>query len=191
MPVIVRRATPADGAPMARVYAPSIEATPASFEERAPTAAEMAARVADGWAFAPWLVAERDGAFAGYAYAAPHRTRGAYRWACETSIFVDDAHHRAGVASALYTKLFALLRLQGFVQAYAGIVVPNDASVGLHEALGFELVGVYRNIGVRHDAWRHVGWWGLELVAPPLPPPVRRAPHELEHDAAWRALLPP
>jgi phosphinothricin acetyltransferase len=191
MTLIVRRATPKDAEAIARIYAPFVEDNATSFEERAPTADEMRARLQDGWDFVPWLVAERDGDVVGYAYAAPHRKRGAYRWACETSVFVDVTRHRAGAGRALYSTLLELLRLQGFVRAYAGIALPNDASVGLHEALGFTLLGTYDGVGFKDGAWRDVGWWSLALREPaPVPPPARRAPRELEEDAAWRALLP-
>jgi len=111
----------------------------------------------------PWLVAERDGIVAGFAYGAPHRDRSAYRWAADVSVYVDRERHRQGVGRELYVALLELLRRQGFRWACAGVTLPNDASVGLHEALGFEPVGVYREIGWKDGAWRDVGWWQLEL----------------------------
>jgi phosphinothricin acetyltransferase len=169
----IRLATAADAAALAAIYAPSVTSAATSFEFEAPDAAEMARRVAAVFAHAPWLVLERGGAVAGYAYASRHGERAAYQWSVDVSAYVGRAHHRAGVGRALYTALFALLRLQGFYVAHAGITLPNDASVGLHESFGFTPVGVYRAVGYKLDAWRDVGWWRMPLREPhdtPTPP---------------------
>jgi phosphinothricin acetyltransferase len=126
----------------------------------------------------PWLVADDDGELAGYAYGSQHRTRAAYRWAADVTAYVAPSHQRRGVGRALYGALLALLRDQGVQVACAGITLPNDASVGLHEACGFERVGIYPRIGFKQDAWWDVGWWELELIArtdgrpPELAPPA-------------------
>jgi phosphinothricin acetyltransferase len=132
----------------------------------------MARRI--GWISAthPWLVLERAGAVVGYAYGCPHRSRAAYRWAADVSVYVGARHHRSGAGRELYSALLGLLREQRFRTACAGITLPNEASVGLHEALGFTLVGVYRDIGWKAGAWRDVGWWQRPLHDPgPGPPP--------------------
>ncbi|WP_435177238.1 GNAT family N-acetyltransferase [Halorussus sp. AFM4] len=100
---------------------------------------------------------------AGYAYAGRHRKRDGYRWSVDVSVYVAERHRRKGVARGLYQSLFEVLRLQGFHNAYAGIALPNEASVGLHESLGFEPVGVYESVGYKRGAWRDVGWWQLAL----------------------------
>jgi phosphinothricin acetyltransferase len=171
-----------DGDACAAIYARSVTVTAASFEERAPTASEMAARIARVTERWPWLVAELDGAVVGYAYAAQHRDRAAYRWAVDITVYIDPGHHRRGVGRALYEPLLALVTQQGYYTAIAGITLPNPGSVGLHEALGFERVGVYRAIGYKAGAWRDVGWWQKLLQAPaddgqpPEPgPPARLA----------------
>jgi L-amino acid N-acyltransferase YncA len=172
--VAIRAADPArDAAACARIYAPYVTGGPVSFEEVAPDAQEMAARIARVAAAYPWLVAERDGAIAGFAYASPHRERAAYRWAADVTVYLDRAHHRRGIGRALYEALFDLLRAQGCYVAVAGITLPNPASVGLHEALGFDLVGIYRGIGYKAGAWRDVGWWQLQLQ------PAEGAPAEM------------
>jgi phosphinothricin acetyltransferase len=169
---MVRYAEPArDAAACAAIYAPYVEDSVISFETQAPSAGEMAERIEAIGATHPWLVAERDGRIAGYAYASPHRARAAYRWATDVTVYVDGAHHRAGVGRALYEALFELLRSQRLRIACAGITLPNDASVGLHEALGFVPVGVYRNIGWKDGSWHDVGWWQLDLGAVPNEPP--------------------
>jgi len=175
----IRHADPGrDAQSCAAIYAPFVLDTAVSFEESPPDAAEMAVRMAELGQMYPWLVAElEDGSLAGYAYAAPHRARAAYRWSVDVTVYVADGARRRGVGRALYGALLPLLARQGFRVACAGITLPNEASVALHEALGFELVGVHRGIGWKAGAWRDVGWWQAELApaprgrpAEPLPP---------------------
>lgn len=160
----LRHADPArDGARCAAIYAPFVNDGIASFETEAPSAAEMSARIETTSAGYPWLVAERDGEVAGFAYATSHRVRAAYRWAADVSVYIDPGQHRLGVGRKLYLALFELLRDQRLLIACAGITLPNEASVGLHESLGFVAVGIYRKIGWKAGAWHDVGWWQLEL----------------------------
>ncbi|MCA1689760.1 MAG: N-acetyltransferase family protein [Actinobacteria bacterium] len=123
----------------------------------------MAGRIAAISRTHPWLVIEDGGRVAAYAYASPHRTRAAYRWAADTAIYVADDYRRRGAGRRLYLALFELMRAQGLSVACAGIALPNPASVGLHEAVGFEPVGIYKGIGWKAGAWRDVGWWQLRL----------------------------
>jgi L-amino acid N-acyltransferase YncA len=177
-PATIRDAEPErDAAACARIYAPHVEDGPISFEESAPDAAEMASRIARIQATHPWLIAERGGAVVGYAYACPHRQRTAYRWSVDVSVYVAGDHLGEGLGRALYTALFERLRAQRFRMAYAGITLPNPASVALHESLGFEQVGTMREVGWKLGGWRDVGWFQLELTPPgpeqppePLPP---------------------
>jgi L-amino acid N-acyltransferase YncA len=171
-----------DAADCAAIYAPSVTHGVASLEEVAPDAAELGRRIAEVMARYPWLVAELDGVVAGYAYAGQHRARAAYRWSADVTVYVSGAHHRHGVGRALYGRLFERLAQLGYYEACAGITLPNDASVGLHESLGFRPVGVYRNIAFKFGSWRDVGWWQKTLRppapdAPPAepvtPPPTR------------------
>lgn len=166
--MIVRAAVPdTDAAAIAAVYAQTGVATAASMEERAPDAPEMAGRIRTITGRYPWLVAELDGAVAGYAYATEHRWRSAYRWAADVTVYVSPAHHRQGVGRSLYGALLPALRQQGLHSALAGITLPNPGSVGLHQAFGFELVGVYRDIGFKLGRWHSVGWYQLRLREPP------------------------
>jgi L-amino acid N-acyltransferase YncA len=129
-----------------------------SFELDPPDDAEMARRIADYGSSHGWLVAEVDGVLAGYAYGSPHRTRAAYAGSCDVAVYVDPAFARRGLGRALYAALIE--RLAGkYHAAYAGIALPNDASIGLHEAMGFTSVGIYREVGWKLGAWRDVGWW--------------------------------
>jgi L-amino acid N-acyltransferase YncA len=113
-----------------------------------------------------WLVAERDGQIVGYAYGGQHRSRAAYNWTAEVSAYVDASAQRIGIGRELYTELFRRLKERGFRLLVAGITLPNDASVGIHEALGFEPVGVYKNVGFKNGEWWDVGWWQLDMGDP-------------------------
>ena len=115
-----------------------------------------------------WLVAEdEDGRVLGYAYGGQHRTRKAYDWTVEVSAYVDRSAHRGGVGRELYLALFDRLKERGYRLLVAGITLPNDPSVGFHQALGFTRVGVFKNIGLKFDQWWDVGWWQLDLGEPP------------------------
>jgi len=129
----------------------------------------MAERIRRTLAERPWLVCEEMDALCGYAYTACHRERHAYQWSVEVSVYVDHARHRRGVGCALYRELFGRLARQGYYNAYAGITLPNVASVALHESFGFVPVGVYRNIGFKMGRWWDVGWWQKSLSAHTVP----------------------
>jgi len=164
-----------DAAACADIYAPHVEGGVVSFEEQAPSTEAMAARIERYGAGHAWLVAERDGEVVGYAYATAFNERPAYRWSTSVSVYIAEEARGQGVGRALYEALFDRLRERGFRMACAGITLPNEASVGLHEHLGFELVGVNREIGWKHGAWRDVGWYQLELApAGDGPPPEPR-----------------
>ncbi|MEY2516857.1 MAG: hypothetical protein QOJ89_4215 [bacterium] len=153
-----------DAAACAALYAPHVAGSATSFEEIAPDADRVRALIASTLERYPWIVLDDGGDVLGYAYASSHRSRAAYRWTAEVSIYVDPAHQGAGAGRRLYEALLALLRRQNLRIALAGITVPNDASIGLHRALGFEEVGVYRDIGWKAGAWRDVAWWQLRLA---------------------------
>lgn len=164
---LIRFARPADAAAIAEIYAPYV-ATPISFELVPPSAEEIGRRIAKVMPALPWLVYERAGRVDGYAYAGPHAERAAYRWGVDAAIYVRQGAARGGLGRALYAELFDLVARQGYVQAFAGITLPNAASVGLHESFGFRPVGIYRNVGFKLGRWHDVGWWQKPL-AEPLP----------------------
>ena len=182
---MIRRATISDAAAVARIYAPYCEATVISFEEDAPTAEEMARRIASIGATRPWIVLEDDSGLVGFAYASAHYERAAYRWSVSTTVYVGRSHHRRGAGRALYTTLFALLRDLGYRQATAGITLPNPASVGLHAAFGFAPVGVYRHIGYKMGGWHDVGWYQAEIQPASAHPEDPRPIGELADTSTW------
>jgi phosphinothricin acetyltransferase len=175
-----------DDAPaIAAIYAPYVNETPISFEMAPPSADEMAGRLTKTLARFPWLVAESEGAVVGYAYASQHRERAAYQWAADVSVYLRKERRRRGIGRALYTALFAILRAQGYVNTYAGIALPNPASVALHEAMGMTPVGVYRHVGYKAGAWRDVGWWQGALREPPSDPLPPRPLRDVAAFASW------
>ncbi len=170
--MIVRAADPTtDADEVAAIYRPAIDQTIASFEATAPDGAEMARRIGVTLERTPWLVAADAASVIGYAYAGAHRERAGYRWSVDVSVYVHPAHHGRGVGRRLYDELFDVLRRQRFVNAYAGIAVPNPASVALHEAVGMRRIGVYEGVGWKHGRWVDVAWYGIRLTDPAGEPP--------------------
>jgi len=170
----VRDASPLDGEACAAIYAPYVTGTAITFEIQPPTAAEMAQRIADAQATHAWMVLEDEGRVIGYAYAGPMKPRAAYRWSCEVSVYLEQGRRRTGGGRALYEALFDRLIERGFRTAVAGMTLPNDASVGLHKALGFEPIGTYRKIGWKLDSWHDVAWAQRQLAVLPDPPEETR-----------------
>ena len=170
----IRLATPDDAAQIQAVYAPAcVLESHVSFEVGPPSVVEMRRRIGQILPGYPWLVSEDGDAILGYAYAGPHGDRAAYQWSVTTAVYIRPDLVRSGVGRALYTSLLAILRLQGFASAYAGISMPNPASEGLHRAVGFELVGEYRDVGFKNGRWMNSTWWQVALNGPmaaPAPP---------------------
>jgi L-amino acid N-acyltransferase YncA len=166
----IRDATGRDGQACAAIYAPYVTDSAVSFELEPPGAAEMARRIAAAADRHAWLVLEDGGRVVGYAYGQAFRERAAYRWACETSIYLEAGRHRTGGGRALYGALLDRLAERGYRRALAGMTLPNEASVGLHRALGFEPVGVYRRVGWKHGAWHDVAWMQRALGTDEGPP---------------------
>ena len=186
---LIRLASVADAAQVAAIYAPYCEGTAISFETAAPSVGEMAKRIGAVGATRPWLVLEDRNEVAGYAYASAHHERAAYRWTVSTAIYVSGRRQRRGVGRALYSTLFELLRVLGYFKATAGITLPNAASVGLHRAFGFSLVGVYRDVGYKLGAWHDVAWYEAD-IQPTVPEPAEPRPISALHGAPeWDAAV--
>ena len=173
MAVLIRLAAAEDAVAIAAIYQPYVEKSRISFEEAPPDAAEIARRMANP--LHPWLVAEEDGRIAGFTSTSPMRNRDAYRWSVETGVYVAQELHGRGIGRKLLAAHLELLERQGFVTIVAGIALPNNASVALHEKLGFTLTGIERGVGYKRGQWVDVGRWQRDLAprsktpAEPLP----------------------
>jgi L-amino acid N-acyltransferase YncA len=153
------------------IYAPFVSESATSFEQEPPDVPMMEQRIRALQGQYPWLVFEVDEKVLGYAYASRHRERHAYQWSVDVSVYIHASGHRRGIGRALYTSLFEILRRQGYVNAYAGITLPNPSSVGLHESLGFAPVGVFTRTGYKFGRWHDVVWLQLRLLDTPTPVP--------------------
>ncbi|TNC38833.1 GNAT family N-acetyltransferase [Mumia zhuanghuii] len=159
MTFAIRDATSDDAATCAAIYAPYVRDTAITFETEPPSPATMAARIETAQQRHAWLVLSEDGAVNGYAYGTEFKSRPAYAWSCEVSVYLARDHQpRSGAGRALYEALLPRLADLGFRTLLAGITLPNAASLGLHSALGFQPVGTLRRIGWKHDAWHDVAW---------------------------------
>lgn len=172
----IRRAEPADATPCARIYGPYVDDSVITFETERPDAVEMAERIVQAQHGHAWLVAENDGGVLGYAYAHRLNDRSAYDWSCETSIYLAPEARGQGLGRILYGGLLDALVERGMRRAFAGITMPNEASLGLHRAFGFTEVGLYRAVGWKDGRWHDVAWLqrdlgpvGVDQLAPPAP----------------------
>jgi len=159
----IRLARQTDAADLLSIYIPYILHSAFTFETEVPSIENFGERIVSYQQSWPWLLYESDGIIAGYAYATKHRERAAYQWCVESSVYVDENFQRQGVAKALYTALFAILKHQGYRNVYAGITVPNEKSVVFHKKFGFSWLADYKNIGYKLNRWNTVSWWELQL----------------------------
>lgn len=168
--VTVRDGQASDAPACAAIYAPYVTHTAVTFELDPPSSDEMADRIAQAQRSHAWLVLEEAGRVVGYAYGGPYKTRAAYRWACEVSIYLESGRTRTGGGRLLYEQLFGRLAARGLRTAVAGMTLPNAASEGLHAALGFTAAGTHRGIGWKHGRWHDVAWLQLALGPSEDPP---------------------
>lgn len=160
----IRAVQAADAAAICAIYNPYVRTTVITFEIADVAEAEMAERIKEYTAQYPWLVAEADGKVVAYAYATRWRTRAAYDWTLESTVYVDQAYTGRGIAKPLYLELLRLLKAQGIHAVVGCIALPNDASVALHEKCGFEKVAHFPEVGRKFERWIDVGYWQVTLV---------------------------
>ena len=169
----IRYASESDVPKILGIYKPYIENSPITFETEVPGHKEFLIRFNNITKVYPWLVCEVNGAVIGYAYASQLRERSAYKWSVELGIYIDESFQGKGIGRALYEKLIEILTEQGFYNAFAGITLPNTASIKLHESLGFTKVGIYKNVGFKSGKWHDVVWYQFALN-------TRGAPSEIK-----------
>lgn len=171
----IRMASEKDAAELLAIYRPYVEQTAITFEYEVPSVDEFRRRIAHTLERFPYLKAAADDRIVGYAYVSPFRTRAAYGWSVETSIYVDQACRGQGVGTALYRTLEEILRRQGVRNLYAGITDPNPESVALHMAFGYRTVARFSACGYKLGSWRDVIWMekflneGREAPEPLIP----------------------
>jgi phosphinothricin acetyltransferase len=165
----IRPATKEDALVISEIYRPYVLDTAISFELEPPSLAEMRKRIIETSEVFPWLVLEEQGTIQGYAYASPFKSRCAYSWSVESTVYVRSGCHRRGVGKKLYQNLLNQLKIRGAVNVIGGISLPNSASVGLHESLGFKQVAQFKDIGFKLGKWWDVGYWQLQLQKPNEP----------------------
>lgn len=168
----LRQAEPADAAALLAIYEPYVRHSAITFEYEPPSVEAFSARIADTLTRYPWLVAESDGMPVGFSYAHGLRERPAYAWDAELSIYLSPQTHHCGIGTRLYRALCALLREQHLVTVYACITTPNPASLGFHEAFGFNRLGVFPHTGFKQGSWYDIVWMEYALrerVSPPEP----------------------
>jgi phosphinothricin acetyltransferase len=170
MSLEVRDASEHDAEACAAIYAPYVTDSVITFEVDPPTPAQMAERIAAALRHHAWVALTDAGRVVGYAYGGPYKERAAYRWSCEVSVYLEPGRRRTGGGRALYGALLDRLAARGFRTAVAGMTLPNDASVGLHRAMGFQPIGTYRSIGWKHGRWHDVAWTQRSLATPADPP---------------------
>jgi len=186
---IIRLATEKDAAATLAVYAPYIRETAVTFDYEVPSQAEFATKIRHIIADFPWLVCEINNEIVGYVYASKHREKAAYQWSAESTVYLSGNYHRKGIAKILYETLFALLKLQGYVNVYAGVTLPNEKSEGFHLAQGFEVIGDFRKIGYKLGKWRDVRWYQLHLnVHIDNPPPPKKI-GEVVHSVDFQVIM--
>lgn len=186
--MIIRIASIQDAGQILDIYAPYVRNTNISFETAVPSKGEMEQRISSVLSVNPWIVAEEDGSILGYAYASKHRERSAYRWSVDISIYIRQDCRGKSIGKALYTALIAILRLQGYYNVYAGICLPNAASVGIHESFGFKKIAHYNNVGYKSGQWHDVGWWELPLREHTAEPSEPLPLNSIDKEAILKAL---
>lgn len=182
---MIRLATIYDAEQILEIYAPYVETTNISFETIVLSKEEMETRIKRILENNPWIVFEEDKYILGYAYASKHRERAAYKWAVDTSIYIRQDHRGKGIGKALYTALISILKLQGYCNVYAGICLPNEASVGLHEYFGFKKIAHFNKVGYKFGQWHDVGWWELFLKQHKLKPSEPLSINDISKGEKW------
>lgn len=168
---VVRDASVDDAEACAAIYAPYVTDTAITFELEPPSPAVMAERIDRALRSHAWVVLEDQGRVVGYAYGGPYKERAAYRWSCEVSVYTAWGRRRTGAGRLLYFALFARLSARGFRTAVAGMTLPNEGSAGLHRAVGFEPIGIFRQVGWKFGRWHDVAWMQRPLAEGAGPPP--------------------
>jgi phosphinothricin acetyltransferase len=186
---LIRPITLDDAQQVLRIYRPYVENTSISFEYEVPSLDEWVARIEAITSEYPWLVHEHQGKITGYAYGSKHRHRTAYAWSAESTIYMDEEHHRSGIGRILYETLLEVMKLQHYVNVYAAVTIPNVKSEAFHQALGFYEVGVFRKIGFKFGEWHDTRWFQHHLTKHIGPPLTLKTFEEIRHTMGFKSIL--
>lgn len=161
--MIIRSCNTKDAESVCDIYNHYIETSVATFEEDCLQAIDMEQRIKANFDNYPWLVCEDQDQIVGYAYASLWKQRSAYKNSVESTVYIKQGFHGKGYGSVLYQSLLDELKLTDLHTVVAGITLPNEASVLLHERLGFEKSAHFKQVGRKFDQWLDVGYWQLML----------------------------
>jgi phosphinothricin acetyltransferase len=185
----IRQISLSDAKATLEVYRPYVETSIISFEYDVPDITEWETRIKTNTTNYPWLVCEYKNQIIGYAYGSKHRYRTAYSWSPESTVYLSEKFHRRGIATVLYETLFELLKLQGYVNVYAGVTLPNVKSEEFHIALGFYEVGIFKKIGFKFGRWHDTRWFQLHLVEHHDNPSKPKPFSEIENTPEYKVIL--
>jgi phosphinothricin acetyltransferase len=185
----IRFITLADASAVLEIYKPYVLNTYITFEYEVPAIEEWQSKIKKIMVKYPWLVCEYQGEIVGYAYGSTHRDRTAYQWSAESTVYLPEKFHRRGIAGALYETLFAMLKLQGYVNVYAGVGLPNNKSEEFHKALGFSELGIFKNIGYKLGTWHDTKWFQLHLTDHIKNPPAPKTIAEINETSDFLYIL--
>ncbi len=171
------------------IYSYYVQNTIISFEYDVPSIEDFSKRIADTVQEFPWLVCLQDNKVIGYAYAHKHRFRSAYQWSPESTVYIAPDFHARGIGRLLYNTLFALLKLQGYFNVFAGVGLPNEKSVGFHKATGFEEIGIFKKIGYKHGNWHDTQWFQLQLSEHLIDPPPPRTIDDIKGSETFTRII--
>lgn len=186
---VIRLITEKDADKVLSVYTHFVNNTIVSFEYEAPTKDEYAQRIIANTQKYPWLVCLLNDEIVGFAHGSTHRYRTAYQWSPESTIYLAPDVHTKGIGRILYETLFLLLKLQGYYTVFAGVSLPNEKSIGFHRALGFEEIGIFKNVGYKHGNWHHTHWFQLDLAKHIINPPMPKNLNEVAATSAFQSIL--
>jgi L-amino acid N-acyltransferase YncA len=163
---MIRSANNTDTQAITDIYNYFVLNTVVTFEEESITNDEMAQRIRDVQNSYVWLVYELNGRVVGYAYAGRWKVRSAYRHTVESSIYLDPSYTGKGIGKQLYEALIEELHTFEIHAVIGGAALPNEASVRLHESMGFKKIGHFEEVGFKFGRWVDVGYWQLILDQP-------------------------
>lgn len=161
--VKIRLIKETDAQPALDIFRYYVDNTNISFEYDPPTLEEYIQRIKTNTEKYPWLVCLNNDKLIGFAYGSTHRYRTAYQWSPESTIYLAPNFHSKGIGRILYETLFEVMKLQGYFNVFAGVALPNEKSIRLHRAMGFDDIGIFKNVGYKHSSWIHTHWFQLLL----------------------------